>query len=323
MKSVTIAADDSLKTALKKLYASQDLLPRLIDDEALPEQRIGEYYVELQILLDSKEDKQPIEMKDLFNKVGDQQETGKVLIVGGPGVGKSTLLHRLSYDWGLDTAFADRFDYVFRVDLKNQTSSFLEEAILDTLRRQQEQLSDRGIRVESRYFDTQNIKEVLDSQKAKVLLLLDGYDEISHLTYNARNPEARLIKQIFSHPNVVVTSRPNAVNSSLEQKFARKIEGTGLDQQGARDYIDKYFTHQEQNEETAQQKAALLDLYSKNQTLQSMLSTPLNVTMICLVSSAPDFTEKFGGDFNIGQLYEEIIVWLGKRYLTKFDSQRY
>ena len=83
-----------LKAKLKALYKSQDTLPKLIEDESIPEQKMKDYFVQLKILLDSKGgDKDPIDIGNIFNKVGSQDATGKVLIVGGPGIGKTTLLH--------------------------------------------------------------------------------------------------------------------------------------------------------------------------------------------------------------------------------------
>jgi polynucleotide 5'-kinase involved in rRNA processing len=81
-----------LAKKLKQLYGAQDMLPKLIEDESIPEQKMDDYYAKLQILLDSNQEKEPIELNKIFDKVKDHDATGKVLIVGGPGIGKTTLL---------------------------------------------------------------------------------------------------------------------------------------------------------------------------------------------------------------------------------------
>ena len=49
--------------------------------------------------------------------------------------------------------------------------------------------------------------------KDEILLLLDGYDEISHLKNPNKNSEFhRIFDAIWSHKHVVLTSRPNAVD---------------------------------------------------------------------------------------------------------------
>jgi HEAT repeat protein len=70
-----------------------------------------------------------------------------------------------------------------------------------------------------------------------------------------------------------------------------------------------------------QGKNALKDLCKHNDALRAILSVPINAAMACLVSTDPDFSRTFSGDFNIGQLYEAVIVWLGKRYVSKFQGK--
>ena len=69
------------------------------------------------------------------------------------------------------------------------------------------------------------------NNKDGILLLLDGYDEISHLKTNLnKNSEFhRIFDAIWSHKHVVLTSRPNAVDEDLKKKVDIIIENTGLD----------------------------------------------------------------------------------------------
>ena len=90
----------TLTAKLKNLYKSQDTLPKLIEDESIPEQKMDDYYVNLQILLSdsgNSGEKKPINISQMFDKIGDQEAAKKILITGGAGVGKTTLLHNISY----------------------------------------------------------------------------------------------------------------------------------------------------------------------------------------------------------------------------------
>ena len=81
--------------------------------------------------------------------------------------------------------------------------------------------------------------------KDKILLLLDGYDEIAHLkiikSEDTKEEYERLFTEIFTYKYVVLTSRPNAVDKVMREKFDRNIENTGLDQDGIKQYFVQYF----------------------------------------------------------------------------------
>ena len=78
--------------------------------------------------------------------------------------------------------------------------------------------------------------------KDKILLLLDGYDEIAHLKISEKKSEYnQLYDEIFSYKYVVLTSRPNAVDKVMRDKFDRKIENTGLDHAAIKRYFEQYF----------------------------------------------------------------------------------
>ncbi len=318
---------------IKALYSAQDTLPKLIDDESVPQQRMEDYYVTLQILLEGKGvgEKRPIELKQLFDKVEDQDATGHVLIVGTPGIGKTTFLHHMAYEWAQGRVFADKFDSVFTVKLKKLTTdpwkamrasedNLLENLIYDSLDEQRDGLP-RNIHGKVEKILKQDVLGFLsdEGKRLRTLLLLDGYDEVYHLNRKG-SVTHKIINEIFEYPNVVLTSRHSGVDRTIQEGFARKIESQGFNQEGVLTYINRYFgNHLSELEEKA--KSALLSLYERNPTLKETLTTPLNAAMICLVSASPGFVGKFSGDFSMGQLYKEVLVWLGKRYMIKFRDK--
>ena len=54
--------------------------------------------------------------------------------------------------------------------------------------------------------------------------MLDGYDEIVDKEYFKD-----IFDEIFEHQNIILTSRPNALDADMINKFERKIENSGLD----------------------------------------------------------------------------------------------
>ena len=67
------------------------------------------------------------------------------------------------------------------------------------------------------------------NNKDGILLLLDGYDEISHLKTDKKSEFHPIFDAIWLHKHVVLTSRPNAVDEELKKKVDIIIENTGLD----------------------------------------------------------------------------------------------
>lgn len=58
-------------------------------------------------------------IQNIFNEVdANHPQVDKVLLLGIAGIGKTTLLHYLSYRWGEDKLWEGKFDYVLRVRLK-------------------------------------------------------------------------------------------------------------------------------------------------------------------------------------------------------------
>ena len=78
---------------LHALYASQSILPKLIDDSSIESQSLDDYYVELQCeAKGSNGSAQPIAIQNIFDKdsgaAADADAPSKLLVIGKAGVGQ-------------------------------------------------------------------------------------------------------------------------------------------------------------------------------------------------------------------------------------------
>ena len=90
--------------------------------------------------------------------------------------------------------------------------------------------------------DVERIININSKKYNNALILIDGYDEISHLV-NDNNPDIKDIKEkMFECPNIILTSRPNAIKESEKETFNVQLENIGLDDKGIKKYIGAYFT---------------------------------------------------------------------------------
>ncbi len=124
---------------------------------------------------------------------------------------------------------------------------------------------------------------------------------------------------VFQYKNIVMTSRSNAVVEEMSNRFERKVENTGWDSEGIEQYVNKNF---EYDKELGVQLKSFLDTHSQ---IKEICEVPINTALICLVWSDKDIRDKFqknsNEDFNISQLYHEVVSWLNNRHLEKTQNK--
>ncbi|MGV2433299.1 MAG UNVERIFIED_CONTAM: NACHT domain-containing protein [Rickettsiaceae bacterium] len=286
----------SFKEQLKAHFRDDSKLPRLIEDiedievkgkghtsknSEIPEHDLKDYYVTLQTIVRGEE-KRPIKLTDIFNAIdGEAHEVHKVLVVGGPGVGKSTLMHYLSWKWGEGDLWNNKFDYVFRIRLKNFSDDHWKHSYAGPEIRKHplacfimHNLPDHM----QNSFGLQDVIDVIEhpSNKDRIAFLLDGYDEVDGLVSKKGIPK-NVFNKIFEYPNVVMSTRTNALTSNVAAIFERTIENIGLDDKAVSQYIGKYFV---KNEALGKD---LLIFLENNKEVAETCKIPINILMMCLV----------------------------------------
>lgn len=323
----------TLTQKLRILYATQETLPKLIDDNSIPVQRINDYYVDLLIQLKKENSSKSaaIRMDDIFTDVDNQKACNKVLITGGAGSGKSTLLDKMIYQWGREEIFGSKFNYVFKVKLKylisdtsigNDLANLIYNSLIDDIHAARTELS-----VQPNWITIDEIRDVLNDTNSKMLLMLDGYDEVASLGNGTS--QRRILNKIFNdeQQSYIMTSRPGALDSTTLELFKRKIDCLGFDEKDVEKYINNYFAKQE-GEGINERKEALLNIYNNqyNMGARDLLKIPINLLMACYVFSNGSINNSansiwFDGQFSVVDLYNQFILQLGKRYLVRENNR--
>ncbi len=342
----------TLKGKLHSFYRSRDKLPKFIEidikdeDEPIKGQSFQDYYINLQIVLkDTYQervfaahqtlskyesvtgDKKPIQPEVIFDQLDDDHPAAnRILILGAAGIGKTTLMDYMAYRWSIDQEVSDqdgnkkkplwpdKFDYVFRINLKKLSGW---------------RCTDDRFRINPlAYFiyiniegdiTFQEINEALKEHSDKVLFLVDGYDEVANQVTEIGSDAKKIFDRIFKYPNIIMTSRPNAIDDNKKQElgFGRIIENIGFTVADVEKYVDHNF---QSNPELATELKSFL---IANSDVRSICTTPINAVMLCWIWQDEEARTKFKSDFNINSLYHEVIVRLGKRYLKKKDDPCY
>ncbi|KJV79129.1 MULTISPECIES: peptidase [spotted fever group] len=139
--------------------------------------------------------------------------------------------------------------------------------------------------LDSKDIKLEDIKSIQD--KDRILLLLDGYDEVAVLSQS--NLDYRdIMDSVFQYKNIVMNSRPNAVIEAMSNRFERKVDNTGWDSEGIeQQYVHKNF---EYDKELGTPLKIFLDTHSQ---IKAICEVPINTELICLVWSDQTIRDKF------------------------------
>ncbi|WP_445249896.1 NACHT domain-containing protein [Microcoleus sp. OTE_8_concoct_300] len=217
----------------------------------------------------------------------------KVVIIGGPGQGKSTLGQQVAQvyraKWlGKSYDFADQINVKripFRVVLKyfaqwlaNKPDSDSIEAYLA------KNIGDVALRPGEIY--SKNIQEIFECKKC--LLILDGLDEVvdPHL-------QERMLSSIYSfldwtehsdiNLKVLATSRPNIYEDQFDPKSFLHLELLPLSSKQVKKYANKWVARRDLRKEEQDRILRTLEECQQDGRISTLLKTPLQVTIILLI----------------------------------------
>ena len=266
-----------------------------------------------------------VETTEIFKPHEECEKPRKVLIEGKPGMGKTTYCNKVAYDWATKKHEAGDYFPEFELVLLLKCcdvgiGSDLWDAIDD-------QLLPREVQTEER----EKFFNFISQNQSKVLLILDGLDEI---------PTSKLPKsfsEVISGKTLpgcylVVTAR-NEAGIPVRKDCDTLLEVEGFSPEDAKEFILKYF---EGKEDMAH---ALIDKLSIDSRLEELTyfegkgdmahdllanmsidsrpgmltANPLNTALLCLLFE--DFEGKLPQSRT--QLYSEIVQCVLIRYRKK------
>ena len=221
----------------------------------------------------------------------DGQERKVVLILGGPGMGKSTLAINICKQWA-EGSLLQGYDAVVLLLLRDleiqgaKTIKDLLQTLNDDLR--------------------ENIfKEIVNNNGEKVCFIFEGYDE---LPYHLQK-DSVFTKLIEKLPKctLVYTSRPEAYYK-IPYRGCKIIKINGFGKESVDMYISEAFEKHKNGEEMAQK---LKTQVHNNPVVRSILHTPINVAIVCLIFFHYSTLPK-----TLTELYTKLCLRLILRYIV-------
>ncbi|XP_033646472.1 protein NLRC5-like [Asterias rubens] len=299
------AVGQKANKALKKKYTSTgsyiQMLP-LVDDS---KRHIMDIYTKLCLdeLVDTREKihhKKINSCEEIFHfQTREGYPIKRIVVSGSAGIGKTTLIDKVAYDWARgNSETLNKFKLVFALKMHSlQQSSNLEDAIFS------EKLLTKDC------VDQSALKEFVDKNQDKVLILLDGFDEFKFDPLHTSSFGSILNilnRKLGPEYWVVITSRPpldKLINSSLVEKPYAHVRVEGFSHTDKEEYVNKFFT------DDHVKASKLTEQIKQSETLSDLAKSPMLLLLMCLLMGSTKNTLPH----TMTRLYNKALKYIFKR----------
>ena len=198
----------------------------------------------------------------LSDLLSDIQSSARVLFVGRPGVGKSTIVRHLSKT----LVQTEQFYLVVRLHLGKRGK-------IDSLSTLLQAVADES-------FDSSDITTISNYVKKTVgegvCFLLDGYDEYIKPANGYDYVTSLIKREKLAKSVVIVTSRPSAVED-IEAAFDRNVEIIGFGERGIQTYLEQLELSQTEYETIHQ-------YFHTHPNVKQLCYLPLHLSMMVYIA---------------------------------------
>ncbi|XP_071961087.1 uncharacterized protein [Antedon mediterranea] len=296
--------DETIRNMLtaqqKQAYQKKIRTPPMLDVESNYD--LSQMFTELEMYTTTKKENFKDKTKHTFQELLSfikSREPCKVLITGNGGIGKTTLLQYISYNWATnnDTTFDGKILFLVNVrDIEVEPQSFT-DVITD--------VNEGG-------------KTFIEEHGREIVLLIDGLDELRF----GINSKVLTIGEM-EYSTVILTSRPGFIEY-LYNHYDVHVKLEGFTAKNKKQYINKYFNYVG-NFELGKSLITELKLDSTDTSICSgdhkniceIISSPMLLLTTCIIWKNEKIIPK---DFK--RLFNEIVRNILNQFINRPDERK-
>jgi hypothetical protein len=207
-----------------------------------------------------KEESKELEIADVVHLLNTCSMDELVVIYGGAGMGKTSMLIELARLWAEgESILSQQYDFVFPIFLR-RVQGRAEDPIVDIF------CKDMGL-LPLQY--KAGIERVLNTPSIKCLFLFDSFEELS---IDNEELTKLLQRKLYQDKAVLVTSRPGSRLTQIIQDVTPRVEGKlqGFSEVDVKKYIEQY----------PQQHSDAFPAITKVLGM-AFLQIPINLALLC------------------------------------------
>ena len=252
------------------------------------------------------ESKSPINIEDLLSSGSSGKQVRFILVEGPPGIGKSTFAWEVCRRWDEIESLRD---YHTLVLLKLREKWVLNATSLSDLFRYPFQPE----------FSRDIAREVHESHGQHLLLVLDGFDEVSHSFHEDSVIKSILCRQLLPECTIILTTRPSAkatLRSVCQPQVDKHVEIIGFTEEERVRYITEVFSKEPELQVNFLKYMFLVP------HIKSMMYIPLNCAVIAQVYSESQSSHHLAIPRTRTQLYKALTHSLLVRHMKMKEGNR-
>ena len=232
--------------------------------------------------------------EEMFHCNQSNAKNRKVLMKSDPGMGKTTLGKKVTWDWATGE-FKD-FSMIFFLSLKLvEPGDLIENIIIQ----QNPELEALGV-------SQQKLKALLNRYSSRILIILDGLDE--HCL--GQNEDVlKIIKNQKLDCRILVSSRPQST-FEIEKYFETVVRVEGFAQKEARKFVAKFFSDESKIEEIMNFRP------SDFREDFPVHKCPILLSILCFLVDR-EKVDLLDTSITMGDLYFKMVECLYKTYTVK------